>query len=85
MRTLFVEEPNGLDALIFNQIFYPQVVLTFGNLFYIIEKIRGIVMQESKWEITAIPAATVVSLPSALGMTMVLSPRGIAREQSAQI
>ena len=50
-----------------------------------IEKISGIVIQESKWEITAIPAATVVSLPNALGITIVLSPRGIAREQSAQI
>ena len=54
-------------------------------LFYIIEKINGIVIQESKWETTVMPAAIVVSLPSALGITIVLSPRGIAREHSAQI
>ena len=62
-----------------------MLLLALRDIFYIIEKINGIVMQESKCEITVIPAATVVSLPSALGMTMVLSPRGIAREQSAQI
>ena len=72
---LFLEEPNGLD----------DFRLGFIDLFYIIEKTNGIVMPESKCEITVIPAAMVVSLPSALGMTMVLSPRGIAREQSAHI
>jgi len=42
-------------------------------------------MHESKWDITAIPAATDVSFPYALGITMVLSPKGMAREQSPQI
>ena len=55
------------------------------DIFYIIEKINGIVMQENKCEITVMPAATVVSLPRALGITMVLSPRGIAREQTIHI
>lgn len=42
-------------------------------------------MHESKCEIIAMPAAMVVSLPSALGITMVFSPRGMASEQSAHI
>jgi len=42
-------------------------------------------MHASKCEITAMPAATDVSLPNALGITMVFSPSGIASEQSAHI
>ena len=45
--------------------------------------INGMVMHESKCEITAIPAASEESLPKALGITIVLSPKGIAREQRA--
>jgi len=40
-------------------------------------------IQESKWHKIAIPEATVVSFPYALGTTMVLSPKGIAKEQRA--
>ena len=47
--------------------------------------IRGIVIAARRWEITAIPAATEVSFPSALGITIVFSPSGIAREHRAQI
>ena len=42
-------------------------------------------MHESRWDTTVIPAATVVSFPKALGITIVLSPNGIAREETAQI
>ena len=42
-------------------------------------------MHESKCDTTAMPAATEVSFPYALGITTVLSPKGIASEQSAQI
>ena len=42
-------------------------------------------MQESKCEINAIPAAFDVSFPYALGITIVPSPSGIAREQTVQI
>ncbi len=48
-------------------------------------KIIGIVTTESRCEITAIPAATVVSFPCALGITMVLIPSGIASEHTAQM
>ena len=47
--------------------------------------ISGIVIQDKRCETTAILDATVVSLPYALGITIVLSPNGIAREQTAQI
>ena len=43
------------------------------------------VKHESRCETSAIPEATVVSLPYALGITMVLSPRGIATEHTVQI
>ena len=42
-------------------------------------------MQDRRCEITAIPAASVVSLPSPLGITMVFKPSGIASEQTAHI
>ena len=42
----------------------------------------GIVIHDNKWETTAIPAGTDVSFPYALGITTVLSPSGIANEQS---
>ena len=42
-------------------------------------------MHDSKCEITAMPAAVDVSLPYALGITIVFRPRGIASEQSAQM
>ena len=48
-------------------------------------KIAGIVRQERMWETKAIPDATLVSLPNALGMMMVFRPKGIAREQTAQV
>ncbi len=38
----------------------------------------GIVAIDRTWETSAIPAATVVSLPQALGITTLLSPRGTA-------
>ena len=43
------------------------------------------VIIDNRWEITAIPAATVVSFPYALGITIVFKPSGIAREQIAQV
>ena len=52
---------------------------------YQIKKISGIVITESKCEITAILAATEVSFPYALGIMMVFNPSGIAKEQSIQI
>ena len=48
-------------------------------------KITGIVRQERMWEIKAMPEATLVSLPSALGIIMVFRPKGMAREQTAQV
>lgn len=42
------------------------------------------VAQERRCEISAMPEATEGSFPYALGMTMVLSPNGIASEQTAQ-
>ena len=47
-------------------------------------KIAGIVIQQSKCETKAIPAATEVSNPYALGTTIVLSPKGMASEQTIQ-
>ena len=47
-------------------------------------KIKGIVMQDIICEIRVIPDATVVSFPYALGITIVLSPKGIESEQRAQ-
>lgn len=47
--------------------------------------ITGIVIQESRCEIIAIPAATVVSFPYALGITIVFNPSGMATELTAQI
>lgn len=49
-----------------------------------IMKTTGIVKQERMWETKAIPEATLVSFPSALGMIMVFKPKGMAREQTAQ-
>ena len=43
------------------------------------------VMQDKTCEISAMPAAVEVSFPYALGITRVLSPKGIAREETAQI
>lgn len=45
----------------------------------------GIVMHESRCEITAIPAASSVLLPKPAGITIVFKPSGIAREHRAQI
>ena len=42
-------------------------------------------MHDNKWETTASPAATEVSFPSALGITIVFSPNGIANIQSEHI
>ena len=42
-------------------------------------------MHDKRCEISAIPAATVVSFPRPLGITIVFSPRGIEIETSAQI
>lgn len=50
-----------------------------------IAKMRGIVKQDSTWDTKAMPAATFVSFPSALGIMMVLRPSGIASEQIAQV
>ena len=47
-------------------------------------KISGMVMHERKCETSAIPAATEVSFPYALGTTIVLSPNGIARQHTVQ-
>ena len=47
--------------------------------------INGIVANDIICEISAIPAAFVVSFPNALGTTMVLRPRGIAREHKPHI
>ena len=49
------------------------------------QKIKGMVRQEARCEMSAMPAAEEVSLPYAAGMTMVFSPKGIASEQTAQI
>jgi len=43
------------------------------------------VRQDSRWEISAMPDATVVSSPYALGTTMVFSPSGMASAQRMQI
>ena len=48
------------------------------------KKTTGMVAQDRVWEMSAIPAATEVSLPYAAGITTVFSPRGMAREQTAQ-
>ena len=45
-------------------------------------KIRGMVTHDNTCEINAIPAATDVSLPYALGITIVFNPRGIEREHT---
>ena len=42
-------------------------------------------IHDSICDISAIPEATVVSLPYALGITMVLSPSGIVTVQTVQI
>ena len=42
-------------------------------------------MHDNRCEITASPAATDVSLPAALGITIVFSPKGIANTQSEHI
>ena len=47
--------------------------------------ISGIETHDARWDTSAMLEATVVSLPYALGITMVLSPSGIASEQMAQI
>ena len=43
------------------------------------------VMQDKRWDITAIPAASEVSLPRAAGITIVLRPKGIASEHRPHI
>ena len=48
-------------------------------------KISGMVTQERIWDTRAMPEATLVSLPRPLGTMIVLRPRGIAREQTAQV
>ena len=48
-------------------------------------KTTGIVRQERIWETSAIPDATFVSRPKALGIMIVFSPKGIESEQIAQI
>ena len=55
------------------------------QIYFIIAKINGIVMHESKCEISVIPAAIETSFPNPLGITIVLRPRGIASVQRAQI
>ena len=70
---------------------FDQFVLLVLSLFgtashhYIIINTRGIVMHDNKWETTASPAATEVSFPAALGITIVFSPNGIANIQSEHI
>ena len=49
------------------------------------KNISGMLMQDRKCEIRAMPDAVVVSLPYAAGITTVVSPSGIATEQTAQI
>ena len=56
------------------------------DIYYLINvNISGIEIAASKCEITAMPAAIVVSLPSELGITIVLSPSGIERRHKAQM
>ena len=43
------------------------------------------VRQEKIWDINAIPDATFVSFPNALGIIIVFNPKGIARAQIPQI
>ena len=47
--------------------------------------ISGMETHDARCDTSAIIEATVVSLPYALGITMVLSPKGMAREQMAHI
>ena len=49
------------------------------------KNINGIVPMESVCEMSAIPAASVVSLPYPLGTTIVLSPKGIVSDARAQV
>ena len=42
-------------------------------------------IQDKRCEITAIPAASVVSFPSPLGITIVFKPSGMESEQTAQM
>lgn len=42
-------------------------------------------MHDNRWDTTASPAATVVSFPAALGITIVFNPNGIANTQSEHI
>ena len=49
------------------------------------KNIIGMVIHERRCDISAIPEATVGSLPYALGITMVLSPSGIESEHTAHI
>ena len=49
------------------------------------KNISGMLIHERKCEISAIPDAVVVSLPYAAGITTVVSPSGIATEQTAQM
>ena len=73
------------DAGFITKTISPQIVISPHDLFYIIEKINGIVITASKCEITVIPAAIDVSFPSALGITIVFNPSGIDREQTTHI
>ena len=54
-------------------------------IFYISINTSGMVMQERICETTAMPDAVEGSLPYALGITIVLSPRGIASEHTAHM
>ena len=73
------------DAGFITKTISSQIVISPHDLFYIIEKINGIVITASKCETTVIPAAIDVSFPSALGITIVFNPSGIDREQTIHI
>ena len=66
----------------FFEIFFDFYII-FRQIYEMNVKISGIEMTESTWEMSAIPDATVVSLPYALGITMVFRPSGIASDATA--
>jgi hypothetical protein len=66
-------EIHGFDLLIAHTSIYSKII-----------KITGIVKHERIWETSAIPDATFVSFPKALGIMIVFSPKGIEREQIPQ-
>lgn len=55
------------------------------NTSVMIVNMTGMVKQDNKCEIIAMPAATVVSFPYALGITIVFKPSGMATELMAQM